>query len=96
MSHKKGKRYNPSFKLQVVLDSLDPNNTLIAIMKKYDLSKSTINSWRKQFFKNAHLVFDNSLSKKPSLSESPQELKRIIGRLTVELEILKKTFNLTN
>jgi len=34
MSHKKGKRSSPPFKLQVVTDSLDPNNTLIAIMKK--------------------------------------------------------------
>ncbi|MBD3250010.1 MAG: transposase [Candidatus Pacebacteria bacterium] len=89
MSSKRGRRYDSKFKLQVVLESLDKNTTLNSVKKKYDISSKAMTSWRKKFFKLAHTVFDKK-QKRVEPSESPEELKKIIGELTVQNEILKK------
>ncbi|MEA2056416.1 MAG: transposase [Patescibacteria group bacterium] len=94
MSSKRGRRYDSKFKLQMVLETLDRNTTINSIKKKYDISNKAITSWRKKFFSLAHTVFDKK-QHKIKLSESPEELKKIIGELTVQNEILKK-YRFTN
>ena len=83
------KKYDTSFKLQVVLETLNPNTTIESIKKKYGLSNNAIVSWRKKFFTNAHKSFElgNSTTEP---KDSVEELKRIIGELTIENSILKK------
>lgn len=47
--------------------------------------------WRKQFLSNAHIVFNQPEAKKNiDEKDSPEYLKKIIGDITVENEILKK------
>lgn len=82
------KRYDSKFKVQVVLESLNPNTTSESVRIKYGLSKNAINSWRKLFFENAHKAFEAVPKSEPG--ESAEELKKIIGELTVENSILKK------
>jgi transposase len=84
-------RYDSKFKLQVVLETLNPNTTVESIKRKYGLSNNAISTWRKKFFKNAHMSFEVSGNKKRAdPAQSPEELKKIIGELTVENCILKK------
>lgn len=80
--------YDSNFKTQVVVQSLNPNTTIEAVRSKYGLSKNSINSWRKIFFANAHKAFEPNPKSEPGVSVD--ELKRIIGDLTVENSILKK------
>jgi len=86
--------YDANFKTQVVIQSLNPNTTIEAVRIKYGLSKNAINSWRKIFFANAHKAFTPNI--KPELGQSADELKKIIGDLTVENSILKKISKLMN
>ena len=95
MSSKRGRRYDDKFKLQVVVESLNPHTTLTSVKKKYDLSNHAINSWRKMFFSRAHTIFQNKF-KSIEPSESPEELKKIIGELTVQNELLKKVSSFIN
>lgn len=88
-------KYDSKFKLQVVLETLNPNTTVESIKKKYGLSNNAIVSWRKKFFKNAHKSFELEMTAIDD-KDSPEELKRIIGELTVENSILKKTSKLMN
>lgn len=83
--------YDPKFKLQVVLESLNPNTTIESVRNKYGLSKNAIASWRGKLLRFGHKAFDESDTK--SVSESPEELKKIIADLTVENAILKKISN---
>jgi transposase len=91
------KTYTPEFKLKVVLESLQRDTTLEAVCQRFGVSKSMVHRWRQDF--QAHAV--NALLDKRNPQqkaaaqgyppgESPVELKRIIGELTVQNEILKK------
>lgn len=97
-----GKRhFSPEQKLQIVLESLQESATIESVCRKHAISISVVNRWRQQFKEKATLAFiDCRNSKNKSLvqrykpGESPEELKRIIGDLTVENHILKKVSGL--
>jgi len=68
-----------------------------AVCRKYSIVSSVVIRWRREFKERAAIVFEDKRNpKKKALSngykpgESPDELKRIIGELTVQNEILKK------
>lgn len=91
---KKRKSYDSAFKLQVVLDTMRPDRTIEQVRVRYGVHATQINKWRAQFKQHAHLVFEQvAKSKKPDEQESPEYLKRIIGDLTVENDILKKALS---
>lgn len=91
------RQFTPEQKLQVVLESIQHDTTLEAVSRKYNIVTSVIIRWRREFKEKASIVFaDKRNPKKKALAngfkpgESPDELKRIIGDLTVQNEILKK------
>lgn len=92
---KKQSRYDSDFKLKVVLESFQRDTTIENIKIRYGVSTTAINKWRKQFRENAHLAFEveKQKSKKPTERDSPEYLKKIIGEITVENEILKKALS---
>lgn len=91
------RQFTPEQKLQVVLESLQRDTTLEAVSRKYNIVTSVIIRWRKEFKEKAAVVFSDKRNPKGKAlangykpGESPDELKRIIGDLTVQNEILKK------
>jgi transposase-like protein len=95
------KSYNSEFKVTVVLESMQRDTTIEAVCRKYGVHSSLVNRWRKEFKENIGKVFEDkrSLSCRGALSgyppgQSPDDLKRIIGELTVENDILKKASRL--
>jgi transposase len=91
------RHFTPEFKLQVVLESLQRDTTIEAVSRKYTIVSSVINRWRAEFKTHAVEIFiDRRNPKKKAAAygfkpgQSPDELKRIIGELTVQNEILKK------
>jgi len=97
----KRETYTAAFKLQAVLESLQRETTLETICSKYGLNASVLNRWRQQFRERAANIFSDQRSftgkarangHKPG--ESPDDLKRLIGQLTVENDILKKASGL--
>jgi transposase len=93
------KSYSNDFKLQVVLETYQKENTIESVCNKHGLSATVVNKWRKTFKDNGHLAFASgsvSGSKKKAKtkeSDSPEFLKQVIGDLTVENEILKKALS---
>ena len=91
------KSYTPEFKLKVVLESLQRDTTQEAVCKHYGISSSMLHRWKKEFqTKAADIVADKRDPKQKAMAqgyapgESPDDLKKIIGNLTVQNEILKK------
>lgn len=89
--------FTPEFKLQVVLESLQRDTTIEATCRKYGISSSVVMRWRVEFKKRASEVFYDKRNIQQRLKsqgyqpgQSPDELKRIIGEITVQNEILKK------
>jgi transposase len=91
------KQYTPEFKLRVVLESLQRETTLEAVRTKFGVTNSMIHRWRQEFQAKAADIFVDKRDPKQKAQaqgyapgESPDELKKIIGELTVQNEILKK------
>ena len=97
MATKKRQQYTAEFKAKVVLESLQRDTTIEAVRAKYGVSNSMIHRWRAEFNQNVPLLFGDKRNPKAkaqaqgySPGESPDDLKRIIGDLTVQNDILKK------
>jgi transposase len=97
----KRKSYTPEFKLKVVLESMQRDTTQEEVCKKFGISSSMLHRWRKEFQTYAASVFYDKRDPKQKAQsqgyepgESPDDLKMIIGELTVQNEILKKASGL--
>ena len=85
-------------KLQVVLESLQRDTTIEAVCRKYAITRSVVNRWRDEFFKQAETLFADKRNPAARASsqgyepgQSPEELKRIIEeREWLEKHIEKK------
>ncbi len=91
------KQYTPEFKLKVVLESLQRETTLEEVRKKFGVSNSMIHRWRQEFGAKAADIFVDKRNPRQKAQaagyapgESPDDLKKLIGELTVQNEILKK------
>ena len=91
------KSSTPEFKLKVVLESLQRDTTLEAVCQRFGVSKSMVHRGLQDFQANAaNALLDKRNPQQKAVAqgyppgESPDELKRIIGDLTVQLEIVKK------
>ena len=82
------KNFDNKVKFKVVLEMMKGDLTIAEIISKYQISKSAIHKWKKQFFENGASVF--GMKKQGQLPE--QEVKRlheIIGKLKVENDFLQ-------
>ena len=97
----KRKSYTPEFKLKVVLESMQRDTTQEEVCKQCGISSSMLHRWRKEFQANAASVFHDKRDPKQKArsqgyepGESPDDLKKLIGELTVQNDILKKALGL--
>jgi len=87
----KYKRRDPKEKARIVLEYLTTHNTA-EICNKYGIHQNQLYRWKDEFLNNAHRAFEaNGVTRREQkLLKEIQELKSIIGELTLEL---KKTEN---
>jgi transposase-like protein len=91
------KTYTADFKVKAVLESFQRDTTLEATCQTFGVSRSQLTRWRQEFQEKAPGMFTDkrnpaqkALSQGYELGEAPDDLKKIIGELTVQNEILKK------
>ena len=92
----KGKQYESATKITAVKELIKGSQTQEQICIKYGVSRSALNKWKKQFDNNAYLIFEVSTPKKPKEDKNPEYLTGVIGKLTVENDILKKALGVWN
>jgi len=86
------REFSPHFKVQVVLEALKGDRTQASICREYNISPELLRQWKKQFLERAHLIFTPQANSKEH--QRIAELERLVGRLTYELSVSKKVFNL--
>ena len=81
------KKRDPKEKAKIVLEYLTTHNTA-QICNKYGIHQNQLYRWRDEFLRGAHKAFEvNGITRKEQkLSKEIQELKSIIGELTLELK----------
>ena len=88
------KHYNPSFKVQVVLEVMKEEKTVSQIASEYGVHPTQINAWKTLMFSGLPTLFDKDASKisvqKAEYEKQINELFTEIGKLTTQLAWVKK------
>lgn len=93
----KRKTYSNEFKARVALESLQRDTTIEQIRQKFNVHTTQINTWTKQLKHNVSAIFDNPKRRAaPEPDESVDELRKMIGKLAMENDILKKALESLN
>lgn len=83
--------YTPEFKVRVVLELISGKKSLSQASRDYSIKDSVLSRWRQEFLERAPQVFEQS-GDKDNQAQKIAELERVIGRMTVQLEMAKKVF----
>jgi putative transposase len=83
------RHFTPEFKTRVVLDLLTGVQSQAEICRKHTLSPNLVALWKATFLEKAPLAFQSDASRSAELARVA-ELEQVLGRLTLENEILKK------
>lgn len=85
--------FTPEFKAEMVLSVLNGQRSAMDLAREHQLKPQQISDWKAEFVANAPLIF-----RRDSASDATQarlaELERLVGRLTLELEVAKKASRL--
>ena len=92
---RKRRSYSPQFKFETVMESLAGQKRNAEICRERDIKESLLYKWKQEFLEQAPQIFEDKRGKQPDSQVTEQaaqiaDLERMVGRLTMELEILKK------
>ncbi len=85
--------FTARFKTQVVLDLLTGKKSMAHICRDYALKEQVVYRWKAEFLDHAHTIFGGTAEQQRAQARIA-ELERLVGRLTLELEIAKKASQL--
>lgn len=82
------RKFTPEFKARVALSVLSGRLSTAEICREHHLREQLIDRWKSELIEKAASIFENGDSSEEQ--ERIAELERMVGRLTMENEILKK------
>ncbi len=83
------KTHPASIKLKVALAALS-GQPITDICKQFEVAESLVHKWKKQLKENGTVVFQDKKVKADNDLQEIDKLHQVIGKLTTELEFLKK------
>ena len=89
------RRFSAEEKLKIIEESLNPENSTSQVARKYGIHPCQLYAWRK-LMKEGQLEAINAeekvvpISDLKALQKKINELERVLGRKTLEVEILKE------
>ena len=87
------RNFSAEFKTKVVLDIISGSKSTADVCREYNLKPDLVSHWKSQFLANASQVFENGTKVDPQQARI-EELERLAGKLSLELEITKKALML--
>jgi transposase-like protein len=85
----KRRTFTPKFKAQVVLEELTGVKDKAEICREHQLRPQVFTRWKTEFLERAPEIFATQPSRGDEQARIA-ELERMVGRLTMELEVAKK------
>ncbi len=86
---RKYRKFSAEFKAEQVLALLAGSKSAAEICREYELKPQVLSHWKAEFLAKAPSVFQ-SLDQRSDEQTRIAELERLVGRLTMQLEIAKK------
>ncbi len=91
MARKSRRKFSAEFKLDTVLEGLRGEKSIAQLCRERDITESLYHKWKALFQERAPEIFEDRRS---SIADGREdkiaELERMVGRLTMEVEVLKK------
>jgi transposase-like protein len=88
----RGRTFTSDFKAQVVLEDLTSVKSPAEICREHQLKPQVLARWKAEFVQRAPEIFGTKENDEGQ--ERTAELERMVGRLTMELEVAKKASNI--
>lgn len=88
MSRRKRRTFSAESKTELVLLVLTGEKSQAEVCREHQLSAQQFGNWKRQFLENASSAFEKPDTRVET--EQIAELERMVGRLTMQLEIAKK------
>jgi transposase-like protein len=89
----KRRKFTAEFKSQVVLQLLSGERSMAELCREHQLTSQMVGTWKQQFLAAASQAFESEATRNAD-QERIAELERMVGKLTMELEIAKKASSL--
>src|SRR5215469_7464129 len=83
------RQFTAQFKAQVVLEVLTGQKRAAEVCREYPLKPDLLSRWKADFVRQAPSLFQGD-ERVQQAEQRIAELERMVGRLTVELEVAKK------
>jgi transposase-like protein len=90
------RNYTTQFKLETVLEGIRGEKSIAQICRERGIKDTLYYKWRDQFQSQALTIFEDkrTAARVSDSGEQVAELERLVGRLALENEILKKASGL--
>lgn len=82
------KTYSAAFKRQVVTELLSGSATMGQLSRRYEISTGLIGYWKKQYSDGK--LIEGKTENTKALEAKVKDLEQMVGRLTMDNELLKK------
>jgi len=86
--------HTPEYKMKSVLELLKGEETLSQIAQKFEIHSNMLSRWHKEFLERSPDIFKrgktNAERELKAEQERGQELEKLVGQLTLEVDWLKK------
>ena len=91
MAKRRYRTFSPDFKLDTVMEGLQGEKSTAQICRERDIKDVLYYKWRDTFLQNAASIFSEGPDlEQQRLEKRIAELEQMVGRLTMENDILKK------
>lgn len=89
------RRFRPEFKSRIVLELISGVKTPSEVCRQHNLKPQVVSRWKADFLNKAPSVFQSDEQRSAEQARIA-ELERMVGRLTLELEVAKKASVMLN
>ena len=83
------RKFSAEFKAKVVLELISGKKGLMEASREYGIKDTVLSRWKQEFLERAGQVFEQPQAKDHT-EQRMAELERMVGRLTMQLEMAKK------
>ena len=90
----KRRSFSADFKTKVVLEIISGERSQAEACRHYRIKDSVLSRWTRQFIEQASSIFERTSPTCAPERQRIAELERMVGRLTMEVEISKKASQL--
>jgi transposase len=86
---KQRRQYSAEFKVRVVLEMISGEKGLMQASREYGIKDTVLSRWKQEFLERIPQVFASPITS-DGQGERIAELERMVGRLTMQLDMAKK------